>query len=155
MKLSDFLSPERVLAKIESSSKKEALEEIAQFICETELGASLTAKQLFNAIMDREELGSTGIGDGVAIPHAKIDGLENLCASFVRSTEGVQYDSIDSQPVRLIFVLLVPENSAGLHLKALARISRVLKDREFRDELIAAGTSRELYDLFIRQDNQN
>ena len=66
------------------------------------------------------------------------------CAqAFVRSTEGVRYDSIDSQPVRLIFVLLVPENSAGLHLKALARISRVLKDREFRDELIAAGTSRD------------
>tara|TARA_B100000405_G_scaffold269013_1_gene207489 strand:- start:70 stop:537 length:468 start_codon:yes stop_codon:yes gene_type:complete len=155
MKLSDFLSPERVLANIESTTKKDALKEISEFVSNVEKEDVLSAKHLFNAILDREELGSTGIGDGVAIPHAKIHGLKNLCACFARSNHGVNFEAIDSQPVRLIFMLLVPENSAGLHLKALARISRVLKERDFREQLIAAKDSQELYDAFIQQDNLN
>ena len=155
MKLSDFLSPERVLAHIESNNKKDALKEIAEFVANVEKDESLTSKHLLNAIMDREELGSTGIGDGVAIPHAKIHGLKNLCACFARSQTGVNFDSIDSEPVRLIFMLLVPENSAGMHLKALARISRVLKEPGFREQLIHANDSQALYDAFIQQDNQN
>ena len=155
MKLSDFLSPERVLANIESTSKRDALKEISEFVSGVEQIDILNAKHLFNAILDREELGSTGIGDGVAIPHAKIHGLKDLCACFARSSHGVDFEAIDSQPVRLIFMLLVPENSAGIHLKALARISRVLKERDFREQLIAAKDGQELYDAFIRQDNQN
>ena len=155
MKLSDFLSPERVLANITSTTKKDALKEISEFVSNVEQVDVLSSKHLFNAILDREELGSTGIGDGVAIPHAKIHGLTELCACFARSAHGVNFESIDSQPVQLIFMLLVPENSAGMHLKALARISRVLKESEFREELIAAKDSKELYDAFIRQDNQN
>ena len=155
MKLSDFLSPERVLANIEAQNKKDALKEISEFVSSVEQDDVLTAKHLFNAILDREELGSTGIGDGVAIPHAKIHGLKDLCACFARSENGVDFKAIDSEPVRLIFMLLVPENSAGIHLKALARISRVLKERDFREQLIAAKDSQELYDVFIRQDNQN
>jgi PTS system nitrogen regulatory IIA component len=155
MKLSDFLSPERVLANIEAQNKRDALKEISEFVSTVEKDDVLTAKRLFNAILDREELGSTGIGDGVAIPHAKIHGLKNLCACFARSQDGVDFKAIDSEPVRLIFMLLVPENSAGIHLKALARISRVLKERDFREQLIAAKDSQELYDAFIRQDTQN
>ncbi len=155
MKLSDFLSPERVLANIESTTKRDALKEISEFVSSVEQIDVLNAKHLFNAVLDREDLGSTGIGDGVAIPHAKIHGLKNLCACLARSSQGVNFEAIDSQPVRLIFMLLVPENSAGIHLKALARISRVLKERDFREELIAAKDSQELYDVFIRQDNQN
>ena len=155
MKLSDFLSPERVLANIKSNNKKDALKEISEFVSSVEQDDVLTDKHLFNAILDREELGSTGIGDGVAIPHAKIHGLKNLCACFARSEDGVDFKAIDSEPVRLIFMLLVPENSAGIHLKALARISRVLKERDFREKLMTAKDSQELYDAFIRQDNQN
>ena len=155
MKLSDFLSPERVLANIEAQNKKDALKEISEFVSKVEQDDVLTDRHLFNAILDREELGSTGIGDGVAIPHAKIHGLKNLCACFARSKDGVDFKAIDSEPVRLIFMLLVPENSAGIHLKALARISRVLKERDFRQQLIDAKDSQELYDAFIRQDTQN
>ncbi len=155
MKLSDFLSPERVLANIHAKTKKDALREISEFVSTVEQDDVLTSKHLCNAILDREELGSTGIGDGVAIPHAKIHGLKDLCACFARSQEGVNFEAIDSEPVRLIFMLLVPENSAGIHLKALARISRVLKERDFREQLIAAKDSQELYDAFIRQDNRN
>ena len=154
MKLSDFLSPDRVLANIVSTNKQDALKEITAFLSNADPDDTLTPKHLFNAILDREELGSTGIGDGVAIPHAKIHGLKNLCACFARSTEGVDFESIDREPVRLIFMLLVPENSAGMHLKALARISRVLKESEFREHLLEASDQQAIYEAFIHQDNQ-
>jgi PTS system nitrogen regulatory IIA component len=154
MKLSDFLSPERVIANLTSTNKQDALREITSFLSNVETDSTLTPKHLFNAITDREELGSTGIGDGVAIPHAKIHGLKNLCACFARSTEGVNFKSIDQEPVLLIFMLLVPENSAGIHLKALARISRVLKEPDFREHLLQADNPQAIYEAFIQQDNQ-
>ena len=155
MKLSDFLSPNRVLTDIQATVKKDALREVADFIATQKQDPTLSPKHLFNSIMDREELGSTGIGDGVAIPHAKIHGLKNLYACFARSSQGVNFEAIDSRPVQLIFMLLVPEDSAGLHLKALAWISRVLKEPGFREELIAAESAQSIYDAFIRQDEQN
>ena len=154
MKLSDFLSPDRVIANLASTNKQDALREITGFLSTVEKDDALTPKHLFNAITDREELGSTGIGDGVAIPHAKIHGLKSLCACFARSESGVNFKSIDREPVRLIFMLLVPENSAGIHLKALARISRVLKERDFREHLLEAKTQQAIYEAFIEQDNQ-
>ena len=154
MKLSDFLAPDRVIANLASTTKAEALREITSFLSDVETDDALTPKHLYNAITDREELGSTGIGDGVAIPHAKIHGLKNLCACFARSSTGVSFKSIDREPVRLIFMLLVPENSAGIHLKALARISRVLKERDFREQLLEADNSQAIYEAFIRQDSQ-
>ena len=154
MKLSDFLAPDRVIANLASTTKAEALREITSFLSDVETDDALTPKHLYNAITDREELGSTGIGDGVAIPHAKIHGLKSLCACFARSNIGVSFKSIDREPVRLIFMLLVPENSAGIHLKALARISRVLKERDFREQLLEADNSQAIYEAFIRQDSQ-
>ena len=97
-------------------------------------------------------MGSTGVGEGVAIPHTKLPGLTSLVAAFGRSKKGIAFDAIDNQPVRLVFVLLVPEDSAGAHLKALARISRLLKDNDFRRSLLD-GTDREsLYEAFVARD---
>ena len=155
MKLSDFLSPNHVLTDIQATVKKDALREVAAFIANQKQDPALTPKHLFNSIMDREELGSTGIGDGVAIPHAKIHGLKGLCGCFARSSQGINFEAIDSRPVQLLFLLLVPEDSAGLHLKALARISRVLKEPGFREELIAAENAQGIYEAFIRQDETN
>ena len=98
MKLSDFLSPERVLANIESTTKRDALKEISEFVSSVEQIDVLNAKHLFNAVLDREDLGSTGIGDGVAIPHAKIHGLKNLCACLARSSQGRTATPANSSP---------------------------------------------------------
>ena len=96
------------------------------------------AERLLQVLVERENLQSTGIGDGVAIPHGKLPGLSRLLAGFARSPRGVDFESIDGQPTYLFFVLVAPESSTGAHLKALARISRVFKDPEFRRRLLAA-----------------
>lgn len=153
MKLSDFLSPDRILAELNATTKVAALEEMSHFLTKAENNSLLTPQRLLSAVMNREELGSTGIGDGVAIPHAKIHGLTDLCACFARSNAGVEFESIDGKPVRLFFMVLVPDNSAGLHLKALARISRVLKEEAFRDQLLAAADTHAIHNLFSRQAN--
>ena len=103
---------------------------------------------IYEALNARENLGSTGIGDGIAIPHAKLPHIDSMVACFARSQSGIDFDSIDKEPVKLFFALLVPDNSAGLHLKALARISRLLKSDEFRDSLIVMETSDQIYNAF-------
>ena len=102
-------------------------------------------------LRDREELQSTGIGDGVAIPHGKLPGLDRLLASFARSP-GVEFAAIDGQPTRLFFLLVVPEHSGGQHLKALARISRFLRDESFREKLIAAVGLDEVFAAIEEED---
>jgi PTS system nitrogen regulatory IIA component len=104
--------------------------------------------------LDREKLGSTGIGDGIAIPHGKIRDLGGVVASFGRSREGVDFESIDQKPTHLFFLLVAPENSAGMHLKALARISRLLKDPNFRKKLMGAGDKDELFQIISEEDSQ-
>jgi PTS system nitrogen regulatory IIA component len=107
---------------------------------------------MVEVLLEREKLGSTGIGDGIAIPHGKLAGLDNLIISFGRSREGVGFDSLDGNPVYIFFLLMAPENSAGQHLKALAKISRMLKDRDFRKGLTEAESSEEMYNLIIEKD---
>jgi PTS system nitrogen regulatory IIA component len=104
--------------------------------------------------MDREGLGSTGIGEGVAIPHGKIPGIDRLVAVFGRSPAGVQFASLDGKPARLFFLILAPENSAGMHLKALARISRLLKDPRFRERLLAAEGAEGLSQVLREADER-
>ncbi|MBW2599777.1 MAG: PTS sugar transporter subunit IIA, partial [Deltaproteobacteria bacterium] len=115
-------------------------------------GISIDRSAMIEVLLEREKLGSTGIGDGIAIPHGKLAGLEKLVVSFGRSVTGVDFDSMDGRPVHIFFLLLAPENSAGLHLKALARISRMLKDISFRESLIKAETSEDIYNLIVEKD---
>ena len=100
----------------------------------------------------RESLGSTGIGDGVAIPHGKVSDLHELVVAFGRSKKGIAFDAIDGKPVHLFFLLLAPENSTGQHLKALAKISKMLKTPNFRKKLIEAKTKSDLYKAIVEQD---
>jgi PTS system nitrogen regulatory IIA component len=104
--------------------------------------------------LERERLGSTGIGDGIALPHGKLRELNKLLISFGRSINGLNFDSIDEQPAYLFFLLLAPENSAGIHLKALAKISRMLKDGNFRRRLMGAKSREEIYKIIIDKDEE-
>ena len=131
MKLLDFLQKDAIAPTLVATDKAGVLAELAQVLVAT--GKVASAPAAVQVLQEREKLGSTGIGEGIAIPHGKIKELDQVVAVFGRSTGGVEFDSMDGAPVHLFFLLMAPENSASTHLKALARISRLLKDRSFRE----------------------
>ncbi len=150
MKISEILVRDAVIMDLAGASKDEVLGEMAGSIAKAEPGIDHQA--LLSVLLEREELQSTGIGEGVAIPHGKLPGLSRLLASFARSRAGVDFDSIDGQPTQLFFLLVVPEHSGGQHLKALARISRFFRDGEFRSRLLDASTHDEVFALIEDED---
>jgi len=152
MKLSEIVKPECIISDLKAHDKKGVLEELAKTI--TECDPSLSKASLLQVLLERERLGSTGIGDGIALPHGKLGGLHKLLISFGRSINGLNFDSIDEQPAYLFFLLLAPENSAGIHLKALAKISRLLKDSTFRQQLMGARTGEEIYQMILSRDEE-
>jgi PTS system nitrogen regulatory IIA component len=115
---------------------------------------SANQDRVVEVLLEREKLGSTGIGDGIAIPHGKMKGIKELVASFGRSINGVNFESIDNKPTHLFFLLVAPENSAGVHLKALARISRLLKDPSFRNRLMEARDRQDLFRIIVEADEK-
>ena len=133
MKIMDILVRDAVVLDLASTHKEGVLAEMARALAAAEEGVS--ADGLLRVLEEREALQSTGIGEGVAIPHGKMPGLHRLIASFARSRVGVDFESIDGQPTQLFFLLVVPEHSGGQHLKALARISRFFRDAAFRTRL--------------------
>lgn len=151
MQISDILTEGMIIAEAAGSNKEGVLRLLAERLCQHP-DVPISAEIIHEGLMNRERLGSTGVGGGVAIPHAKIGGLSHLVAGFARVSAGVPFDAIDKQPAKLIFVLLVPENSAGAHLKALARISRLLKDESFRQALLEKSNSHSLYEAFTIED---
>ncbi len=152
MKLSDILKPGLIVPDLKAQDKKGVLEELAQIITQQE--PSLSKGSLLQVLLERERLGSTGIGDGIALPHGKLKELDHLCISFGRSAKGLDFDSIDEKPAYVFFLLLAPENSAGVHLKALAKISRMLKDGNFRRRLMGAQSGQEIYEMIIDKDEE-
>ena len=142
MKISDILAREAVILDLEAGDKRGVLAEMASALAATE--THLDADRLLTVLLEREDLQSTGMGEGVAIPHGRVPNLNRLMVSFARSRPGVDFDSIDGQPTHLLFLLVVPENSGGQHLKALARISRFLRDVSFRDSLQEADSVEDI-----------
>jgi nitrogen PTS system EIIA component len=136
---------ENMLAK----TKAEALDELVNALIKG--GLKLNCAKVIEVLQQREKLGSTGIGDGLAIPHGKITSLDEIVVAFGRSKKGVDFDSLDGKPVHIFFLLLAPENSVGQHLKALARISKMLKTANFRQKLIETESKSDLYKLIIEQ----
>jgi PTS system nitrogen regulatory IIA component len=136
MKVMDILVRDALVLDLESTAKDEVLAEMARSLAAAE--PTVDAERLLGVLREREALQSTGIGDGVAIPHGKLPGIDRLVASFARSRVGVDFASIDGQPTQLFFLLVVPEHSGGQHLKALARLSRFLRDPDFREGLVSA-----------------
>jgi PTS system nitrogen regulatory IIA component len=152
MKLTDILREEQVIADLKARSKRSAMEELCQALNKEH--PSLDMKSLMEVLVERERLGSTGIGDGIAIPHGKLPHLDDLMLSFGRSLDGVDFDSLDGKPAHLFFLVVAPENSAGTHLKALARISRLLKSNVVRRELMEAKDAHDIYAIIEAQDEE-
>jgi PTS system nitrogen regulatory IIA component len=152
MRIQDIIPPEAVVDGLRAETKEGVLRELSEAICRRL--PALSPARLTAVLMDREGLGSTGIGEGVAIPHGKIPGIDRLVAVFGRSPAGVQFASLDGKPARLFFLILAPENSAGMHLKALARISRLLKDQRFRARLLAADGAEGLSKVLREADER-
>ncbi len=150
MKIMDILVQDAVIMDVESNSKPELLAELAGALARAE--PDLDAERLLGVLTEREGLQSTGIGDGVAIPHGKLPGLSRLLASFARSRAGVDFESIDGQPTHLFFLLVVPEHSGGQHLKALARISRFFRDAAFRKSLFEAERPEDVFRAIDEED---
>lgn len=152
MKISDFLTVESVIPVLMSRDKTSAIEEMADWLASCY--PQLDSKKVLDVLLDRERISTTAIGEGVAIPHGKLAGVDRVLGVFARSPEGVDFASMDGEPTHLFFALIAPENAAADHLKALARISRLLKDERFRRRLIAAQNKQELYATITAEDDK-
>ena len=150
MKIVDFIREELILPDLHSKAKLDLLDELASHLSDHNNGVSKDS--LVKVLVDRERLASTAIGEGVAIPHGKLDAVGKLIACVGRAREGVDFDSMDGRPTYLFFVLVAPENSTGVHLKALARISRLFKDPEFRSRLLAAESAHDMFEVIADED---
>jgi len=152
MKILDILNENCIIPELRSQNKREVLEELTGALLNFK--ANLDKEALVEVLLERERLGSTGIGDGIAIPHGKIQDLDELILSFGRSTRGIEFDSMDGRPTHLFFLLIAPENSAGIHLRALAKISRLLKSAHFRQRLMEAGNREGIFQVIQEEDKE-
>src|SRR3954469_5218706 len=152
MRIAEFLREDLVFPDLAATDKAGVLGELSAGLARAFPG--LTPQKLTETLLEREKLGSTGIGEGVAIPHGKLPGIPGLIAAFARSRRGVDFASIDGKPTFLFFVLFAPENSAGLHLKALARISRLFKSPPFRQSITSAQSASEIAALITGEDSK-
>ncbi len=142
MDLHDLLTPDGIIASLRATNKKDALQELAA-IAAAKTG--LDAREIFNTLLQRERLGSTGLGRGIAIPHVKLNALQEIVCLFARLEVPIEYESHDGQPVDLVFMLLAPEDASGDHLKALARISRLVREPSILDDLRSAADAAALH----------
>ena len=142
MEINDLLVPEGVVADLKATSKKQALQDLAKLAAEV---SGLHERAIFDVLMERERLGTTGVGNGIAIPHGKLASLDRLHGLFARLKQPIDFHAIDERPVDLIFVLLAPENAGADHLKALARISRLLRNNGICDKLRGTDSAEALF----------
>jgi nitrogen PTS system EIIA component len=150
MKITEILSSEMVLPDLKGNTKPEVLGELAAAL--SAQYSEIKLADLTAVLLERERLGSTAIGDGIAIPHGKLPRVTKILGAFGRHRAGVDFESLDGNPTQLFFVLVAPEDSASLHLKALARVSRLLKDDTFRTHLISAAGAAEIFKLIREED---
>lgn len=144
MDIADLLTRDRVVDRLRGGSKKQVLQELSR--CAAAL-AGLDGRTVFDVLLERERLGTTGVGDGVAIPHGKTAAVGGICGLFARLERPVDFDAVDDRPVDLVFLLLAPEGFGADHLKALARVSRLLRDAEVRAALRRAPNAAALFDI--------
>ncbi len=152
MKIIDLLTKDRIIPQIKAADKRGVIEELATTLTNDLPG--IKRDEVIDVLLERERLGSTGIGDNIAIPHGKLANLPELIMSFGRSVPGVNFDSMDGKPTHLFFLLMAPENSIGVHLKALAKISRMLKNTAFRNDLMAASDIDTIYNMIAEEDRK-
>jgi PTS system nitrogen regulatory IIA component len=150
MRLSEILAIDNIIPELKAKDKKSVLGELAEVIARYD--ANIDKDMLLKVLIEREHLGSTGIGDGVAIPHGKLSSVKQPVVSFGRSKKGLDFDSMDGQPAFLFFLLLAPENSSGVHLQVLTKIARILKSSTFRKALMQVDSREEIYQTIIQTD---
>src|SRR3954468_5906274 len=150
MKVIDFLQPQRIMAELASRTKAGVLEELSAHLATQEPGVE--AEALRRVLEERELLASTAIGDGIAIPHGKLDSIGQLEGALARSVPGLEFESIEGKPPHLIFMRVAPVSPTGVHLKALARLSRLFRDADFRLRLLAAGDGAAMYQVIADED---
>jgi PTS system nitrogen regulatory IIA component len=151
MKICDVLDRRSILPDLKARNKIGILEELVVPVAEI---AGVNWKDLTKVLMERERLGSTGIGGGIGIPHGKMKNLESLVLGFGLSRKGVDFESLDGQPTHIFFLLITPENNTGLHLKLLARISRILKNDPFKSRLLEAADGDEILRIIKEEDEE-
>jgi len=146
MEIADLLKPDHVVARLKATSKKQALQDLARHAAPI---TGQTERAIFDVLMERERLGTTGVGNGIAIPHGKLGSFDRLYGLFARLENPIDFDSIDDRPVDLIFLLLAPESAGADHLKALARVSRLLRDKTACEKLRGTEDAEALYALLV------
>jgi PTS system nitrogen regulatory IIA component len=152
VKITDFLTVQTVVPALAGRDKNAALEEMADWL--VSYHRHLDKQKVLTVLLERERISTTAIGEGVAIPHGKLPGVDRVLGVFARSLEGVDFASLDGGLTHLFFVLVAPENAAADHLKALARISRLLKDEAFRRRLMEGKNSQELFNIIAEEDEK-
>lgn len=151
MKILDILHPDAILHDLKSQDKKGILEELVAPLAKI---THMNPKDLFRVLIEREQLGSTGIGEGIGIPHGKTKGIDTMVIGFGLSKKGVNFDSIDGKPTHIFFTLITPDQSTGLHLKLLARISKLLKSEGFKDKLMECSSTEDIYTIIKNNDDE-
>jgi nitrogen PTS system EIIA component len=152
MNMKDVLKESCVITDLKGVTKREILLELVKSFKKASFVDNVD--EAVDVVLEREKLGSTGIGEGIAIPHGKMKSIDGLICAFGRSRQGVDFDAVDDKPVHIFFLLLAPEESVGLHIQMLSRISRILRDTEFRKHLIEAQENSDLYSDIINQDEK-
>ena len=152
MNISELLNPAAIAADLKAKEKNGVLSELTDSILQA--AGNLDREEIIRVLQERERLGSTGIGDGVAIPHGKLKNIDRLLISFGRSEEGIDFNSMDGRPAHLFFLLIAPEESVGVHLKTLARISKLLKNPNVRQRLMATSDPAGLYQIIVEEEGK-
>ncbi len=151
MRLSDILHRDAIVASLSSTNKQDVLKELAISVSKV---ANTKTEEIENVLIEREKLGSTGIGGGIGIPHGKLKSVNSIIIGFGRSIKGVGFDSLDNRPVHIFFLLITPENSTGSHLRVLAQISKLLKNDDFKENLMKAESIEEIKKIIEEQDEE-
>ena len=152
MRINDILKKDSIIADLVGTNKEEVLREVTDFL--QSQGLIKNKESLLNTLIEREKLGSTGIGENVAIPHGKSDELSQITTVFARSLKGVDFEALDQKPVHFVCMVIAPSNSTGQHLKTLARISRIFKNQNLRDGILKLQNADQIYSLLLEEDSK-
>ncbi len=153
MKITDFLAPEAVITGLAGTDKDSVIREIVAALNRN--GSVKDTEKTVEVLLEREKLGSTGIGQNIAVPHAKSEGVKNVVLGVGISDKGIDFDALDGDPVSIVFLVLAPVDSTGLHLKVLARIARLLKDKVFRNALLGCKSAGDIYHTIKEEDERS
>jgi PTS system nitrogen regulatory IIA component len=153
MKITEIIKQDLIVPDLQAKNKKGVIEELVEHLARRE--PTVNQEELVKVLLEREKLGSTGINDGVAIPHGKLKTIDRLLALFGLSRGGIDFGALDGKSSHFFFLLVAPESSAGAHLKALARISRIARDDSFRENCLKAHTGEELYRIIVQEDEKS